>query len=543
MLRFSERFMDSVPSQDAGLHQIPLAGRGGLGDLVRDPGRLLTDPGDSLLRLIIDLVPHFVFAKNADGVFLFVNRAAAGYHGLTPEELVGRSELELNKNTEEVQRYLRDDRDVIASGAQKLIAQEPCTDPDGRVRYLQTIKVPFQVPGTGEDAVLGICIDITDQVCARNTLQEVDRRKDEFLAMLGHELRNPLSAIVNAVGLCRGGADPATNEWAHEVIARQSAQLGRLVDDLLDVARISRGTITLRKAPVDVAMVIARAAESVRQLFEQKSHRLDVSLAPGARPAVHGDAARLEQVFVNLLHNAAKYTEEGGLILISERYTGSDAIVTVRDNGVGISPEILPRVFELFAQADCSLDRVEGGLGVGLTIVRQIVELHGGAVTAESDGVGTGSRFMVRLPALGAPSADAPPAKAAQEPPTAKRRIVLVDDNEDTVRSLAGLLTRRGHEVQVAYDGPGGLAAAREFGPDVLLLDIGLPGFDGFELARRLRQDRFADALMIAISGYAQESDREQSRSAGFDYHLAKPVDLAELTRLLATTAHPARDG
>jgi signal transduction histidine kinase len=372
---------------------------------------------------------------------------------------------------------------------------------------------------------------VTDRTEA---LREADRRKDEFLAMLGHELRNPLSAIANAVQLIQENGDqPEAIELTRGIIARQTGNLRRIVDDLLDVARITRGRIELRRQWVDVVQIIGRAVESVRPLIKEKTHELDITLTDAGSLRVEADPARLEQCLVNLLINAAKYTPEGGRIEITCQHAGLEATITVRDNGIGIAPDVLPHVFDLFTQADRSLDRAQGGLGLGLNICRQLIELHGGTVSAHSDGLGRGAEFTIRLPALPEPEAGAaigsfPEARAAGLE-AIPRRILVVDDNRDTALTLSQLLNRRGHEVRTAYDGPGALKAAQDFKPDVFLLDLGLPGIDGYELARRLRSDGFADALLIAISGYAQASDQKESRAAGFDRHFAKPMEFGEL--------------
>ncbi len=381
-----------------------------------------------------------------------------------------------------------------------------------------------------------------------DALGEADRRKDEFLAMLGHELRNPLAAIGNAVQMIRNlGSEPGTVGWAHDIIERQSGNLRQIVNDLLDVARITRGRVGLRRQSVDVAQIIARAAEAVRPLFEAKSHELDIALAAAGRLRVEADPARLEQCIVNLLINAAKFTPERGRIALTEQHMGAQAVITVRDNGIGIEAGLLPEIFELFTQANQSLDRSEGGLGIGLNICRQLIALHGGTISAHSAGLGHGAEFTIRLPALRELEAGsaAPVPAASVTPDSSARRVLVVDDNLDTVRTLARMLSRRGHEVCMAYDGLGALKAAHDFKPDVFLLDLGLPGIDGYELARRLRAEGFAGALMIAISGYAQQSDREGSRAAGFDRHFAKPVEFPELLAAIrpASTASAANHG
>lgn len=375
-------------------------------------------------------------------------------------------------------------------------------------------------------------------------LRLADRRKDEFLAMLGHELRNPLSAIASAVRLWRD-ADGKTHdvELARTVIERQTGNLGRHVDDLLDVARVSQGKIELRRQPTDLGKIIERAIDAFRLQMEEKEEHLELSLSQDGEWQIDADPARIEQIVTNLLNNAVKYTPSGGHIRVSESYLGDDAIVTVTDDGSGIDPSVMPEIFELFTQADRSLHRVEGGLGIGLHLCRQLAELHGGSISARSEGLGRGAEFTLRLPAQHrTPAISDPPPVASPTVVEARRRILIVDDNKDTVRLLSRLLTRRGHEVLSAYDGLEALRSAEEFQPDVLLLDIGLPGLDGYELARRLRAQGFAHALIVAISGYAQDHDRELAREAGFDQHFAKPVDVDALLALIAVP-RPERGG
>ncbi len=358
--------------------------------------------------------------------------------------------------------------------------------------------------------------------------------------MLGHELRNPLSAIGNAVDLIHAvGTDAVKGKWAFGVLKRQTANLRRIVDDLLDVARVSRGRMELRRESVDVADVVARAVDSVRPLFLEKSHEPQITLPAREAVRLDADPTRIEQSVVNLLLNANKFTPEGRKIAVSAEVVGQDAVITVRDEGIGIAPEMLPYVFELFTQADRSLDRTQGGLGIGLHICRQIAELHGGTISATSAGLGQGAEFTMRLPGVHGAEAEVSsraPSEAALEQGAPVRRVLVVDDNVDSAQSLSWLLSQHGHSVSVAYDGPTALKAAHEFQPDVLMLDIGLPIIDGYELARRLRADGFPAALFIAISGYAQKSDIANSRAAGFDLHFAKPV---EFTDLLAAIRPP----
>lgn len=369
-------------------------------------------------------------------------------------------------------------------------------------------------------------------------LQEADRRKDEFLSMLSHELRNPLAPIYNAVRILGVHSHaPEEIERLREMIERQLGQMIRLVDDLLDISRITRGKIHLRKAPVDLAQVVSTAIEISQPLIAERGHELTVTL-PETPLRVYADATRLAQILSNLLNNAAKYTETAGRIdLIAEKVEG-EVCLRVCDTGIGISPEMLPRVFDLFLQAESSPDRSQGGLGVGLTLVRQLVELHSGTVEARSEGLGRGTEMVVRLPALpeSAP-ADVPGISGHQLPESGSGRrlkILIVDDNEDSAESMATLLRFSGHEARTAYDGLSALEEAQTFLPDMMLLDIGLPKLDGYEVARRLRQEPEGDRMMLlAMTGYGQEEDRRRSRDAGFDHHLVKPVDLDKLRGLL----------
>ena len=368
-------------------------------------------------------------------------------------------------------------------------------------------------------------------------IREADRHKDEFLAMLAHELRNPLAPLMNALHLLRpDGLDRAEAEQVRTVAERQVRHLARLVDDLLDVSRISTGKIQLRKGPVDLNATIARAVDSARLLIESRHHELTVSM-PDDPIFLEADAARLEQVVSNLLNNAAKYTEPGGKIELEAGREGDEASVRVRDTGIGIAPDLLPRVFDLFTQAERSLDRSQGGLGIGLTLVRRLVELHDGSVSVSSPGVGRGSEFTVRLPASPAPvdPNGEHPGPGTVPAETTPKRVLVVDDNEDGARLLARLLRASGHHAELAHDGPTALDAAIATPPDVVFLDIGLPGMDGFEVARRLRRlDGPNRALLVALTGYGREDDMRRSREAGFDLHMVKPVDPQALNDLLA---------
>lgn len=364
----------------------------------------------------------------------------------------------------------------------------------------------------------------------------LDNRKDEFLAMLGHELRNPLAPIANAVQLMRlhKGDDPVQQQ-ARDIIERQVGQLTRLVGDLLEISRINTGKIQITKDWIVVSSIIERAIETAHPLIAQRRHELSVSQPP--RPVwLHADAARLEQVVVNLLTNAAKYTEEGGHIWLSVQQEDDVMILRVRDTGVGIASELLPHVFDLFTQAERSLDRSQGGLGIGLCLVKRLMELHEGTVEVHSI-IGQETEFVVRLPVMLSftPPSQLPIAEISPSS-EARRRVLVVDDNVDSAETLAMLLEASGHDVQTAYNGQSGLEAALEYQPDMMLLDIGLPELNGYEVARRIRQHPLLKHMvLVAMTGYGQETDRQYSREAGFDHHLVKPANFDEVLSILAT--------
>jgi two-component system CheB/CheR fusion protein len=372
-------------------------------------------------------------------------------------------------------------------------------------------------------------------------LAEADRRKDEFLAMLAHELRNPLAPVLNSLYIMKQFADDAGMIGrARDMAERQVQHMARLLDDLLDVSRITRGKIMLRKETVELAVVIARAIETSQPLIDARNHRLAVTL-PRETLWLEVDVTRLAQVFSNLLNNAAKYTPNGGHIGLTVEASAGSAVVRVQDDGQGIAADLLPHVFDLFTQADGSLARSEGGLGIGLTLVKSLVERHGGCVAARSAGPGQGSEFVVRLPVLAqVPATPAEPGPGEPSPRrlSTNRRILVVEDNADAADSLAVLLRVCGHDVRTVHDGAAALEAAEAFRPEVVLLDIGLPRMDGYQVARRLReQSGTKTALLVAVTGYGQEEDRRRAAAAGFDAYMTKPADPIGLERLLAGSA------
>jgi signal transduction histidine kinase len=364
-------------------------------------------------------------------------------------------------------------------------------------------------------------------------LREADRRKDEFLATLAHELRNPLAPLRNALEILRiPESTPAMHEKAREMMQRQLAQMVRLVDDLLDVSRITTGKLAIRAMRLEVQASIRDGIETVRPYVESRKHTLDLQLASHA-VFVDGDRTRLAQVFANLVHNAAKYTEPGGHITVSLAQEGDEAVVRVRDSGIGLAAESLASIFDMFMQVDRSLEREQAGLGVGLTLSRQLVTLHGGTLVARSEGRGKGSEFVVRLPLAGEAAAS-PEAPVRRLHAAQKRRILLADDNIDFAASLAAVLEARGHDVRVTYDGAEALAAVPGFNPDFAFLDLGMPKVHGYEVARRMRDmPAMSQCVLVAVTGWGQEDDRRRAREAGFDRHLVKPVDPADIDTIL----------
>ena len=405
---------------------------------------------------------------------------------------------------------------------------------DGRERWIRAMgRTTYQ-----DDKPIrfdGITVDVTQRLAQAEALRAADRRKDEFLATLAHELRNPLAPLRNGLEIMRLAPDDAgAVARAREMMERQLAQMVRLADDLLDVSRITQGKLPLHRQRVDLGTVLRSAVETSGPLIDASGHLLELRI-PDVPVFVHGDTTRLAQVFANLLNNAAKYTPPGGRIEVAATECDDRAVVTVRDNGIGIAPAMLPRVFEMFTQLRPN-DSADGGLGLGLTIVERLVHMHDGTVEAHSKGEGQGSEFVVKLPCLRTPDAVETDASAPAPKPMA-RRILVVDDNHDSAFTLAMMLELMGHATETANDGLAALAAAERYRPDTILLDIGMPGLSGYDVARQLRQQPWAATItLIALTGWGQERDKQRSRDAGFDHHLVKPVEPAALQALLAVT-------
>ena len=500
-----------------------------------------------LLASIIESSDDAIVSKTLDGTIQSWNAGAERLFGHTAAQAIGRhislvippdrlaeenlivSKLKAGESIDhfETERVRADGRKIFVS-----LTISPLRDSQGNV--VGASKIVRDV--TERRVVEAERQRLTDELrTLAADLSEADRHKNEFLAMLAHELRNPLAPISNAAYALRmSGAEPDTVRSAADIVERQVWQLSRLVDDLLDVSRISRGRIELRRAVHDVEPIVQQAVEATRPMLDGMGHTLIVTL-PERRIFIDGDAARLAQVIANLLNNASKFTNPGGHVSLSVTEDGGSAVIRVRDDGIGIAAEHVPMVFDMFAQVDTSLERSRDGLGIGLTLVRTIIELHGGTVTASSAGPGRGSEFTVSLPLV------APPAQTEKRAPLAApagdgRRVLIVDDNVDGAESLALLLRFAGHTIEVAHDGNEALTVAEQFRPDVTLLDIGLPGLNGYEVCQRLRRTPWGRATtIVALTGWGQDEDRRRSSDAGFDTHLVKPVDPEALMQLLAS--------
>jgi signal transduction histidine kinase len=381
---------------------------------------------------------------------------------------------------------------------------------------------------------LAVQSDIEAELHQQRDWRDADRRKDEFLATLAHELRNPLAPIRQAALISKApGATDAQKRWSHDVIDRQVQHMSLLLDDLLDISRVTRGTLALRMQPTELSSIIDTAVETARPTIDAKRHVLSVEV-PAEPIQFTADPLRVAQVLSNLLTNAAKYTDPEGQIRLIARCEADSVIIRVADSGIGISAAALPRVFNMFSQVHSTTDRSEGGLGIGLALAQGLIELHGGTIEANSEGLGCGSEFTVRLPRRTTQAPVITPDRPTAVPGTARRRILIADDNRDSAETLAALLRMEGHEVTSVHDGPVALSAFIDVKPDVALLDIGMPGLTGYEVARKMRQSASGASLtLIAITGWGQDIDKERAYAAGFDHHLTKPVDPHRLAELL----------
>jgi PAS domain S-box-containing protein len=502
------------------------------------------------LRSIFEAIGDGVALLDARGAVLEANAALSKVLGKRASELVGQMVSELLPGGPEVRDVFRDAlqnrrRESLtfeSDGRWLRVTCDPVKDGPGGVAIFTDVTGSRRAQEEREHAAAERR-RLEDELRRKlDQLQLADRRKDEFLAMLAHELRNPLAAITAGMQTLGevGSMEPHPVKL-RAIILRQVGVLTRLVDDLLDVSRITRGKVELRKAPFDAVEAVRNAVTTVRQDIDERRHTLELAL-PSEPLWVNGDATRIEQVVWNLLSNAAKYTEPGGRIRVSLERRANEAAIRIRDTGIGIPPGMLEGIFELFAQLDQSAARTRGGLGVGLTLVRSLVTMHGGTVRARSEGAGKGTEFEVRLPAL----AEAPAAASAREEPAEQgkhARLLLIEDNPDIGETLRDLLEVLGHRVDLASDGIRGVQMALALKPDAALVDIGLPGIDGYEVAQRLRADPIGrEMLLVALTGYGRPEDREKALEAGFDAHLVKPVDPEDLTSLIGELSARRRE-
>ena len=489
----------------------------------------------ALLAAIVASSDDAIVSKTLDGTILTWNAGAERLFGFSAREAVGQPiTLVIPPDLHE------EERSILArlrTGERLEHFETIRITKDGKRIDVSLTVSPLRDAYGRIYGASKVARDITQRKQAEAALRDVDRRKDEFLAILAHELRNPLAPIRNSLHILRlTSPQDAVGEHVGDMMERQVNHMVRLVDDLLEVSRITSGKIELRRERIDLAAVVRSSVETSRPLIEAVGHQLSVTFTPEPL-MVEGDPVRLAQVFANLLNNAAKYTDPGGHIWISTGRDGKWAAVSVRDTGAGISSDMLPRVFDLFAQSEHLSERSQGGLGIGLTLVKSLLEMHGGSVEAFSEGPGCGSEFVVRLPLAAVPAIEVPKARPREVPAPNlhARRVLIVDDNQDAAESMGILLKLLGADVQVVYSGPEALDLLPAYRPSAILLDIGMPGMDGHEVARRVRQlPEFRDIMLIALSGWGQEEDRRRSKEAGFDYHLIKPADVNALQSLLA---------
>ena len=490
----------------------------------------------ALLRAISDTSADIIFAKDAKGCMRFANPAALALIDKPLDQVLGQTDAQFLADKEAARTIMENDRRIMQTGVAEEV-EEPVRSPNGDEKTWLSFKIPYRDENNRIIGLLGISRDITDRKRGEQKLLEDSHRKDDFLAMLAHELRNPLAPITTAAQLLAlFAADEQRVRQAAQVISRQAAHMVGLVDDLLDVSRVTRGLIELQKDEVDIKSVATDAIEQVRPLIESRKHELIIRMT-AAHVLVQGDRTRLVQAIANLLNNAAKYTLPGGHITLALDADEGQVRLCVTDDGAGISSELLPRVFELFIQGERTPDRAQGGLGLGLALVRSVIGMHGGTASAHSGGPGTGSVFTITLPRLAgnrkAPACQSPSDRLVRAGRSLS--IMIVDDNVDAARSLANLLEAFGHAVLVRNNAFEALEAVAEARPDVFILDIGLPGMDGYELARRLRaQADLAGSTLIALTGYGQASDRDSAMAAGFDHHFVKPVTIDRLIAVLA---------
>ncbi|HSU42166.1 MAG TPA: ATP-binding protein, partial [Polyangiaceae bacterium] len=490
-----------------------------------------------LLNSLLFSIPDAIYFKDARGRFIRTNQPMAERLGLSdPREAVGKTGFELPSHQAALAVHQQDE-EVVQTGVAQHYKLEKRERPDGAVEWDLVSRLPLTDKASRIVGIIGIFRNVTQEKLAEEKIQDSVRRRDEFLAMLSHELRNPLGAIVSATALLKRTANRVLGEHSKllSILERQSQQMARLLDDLLEVSRVTQDKIELRRSVLDLRPVVKDAVDATRSLMESRGLNFSVELDP--EPLyVDGDPARLQQIQVNLLNNAAKYTPQGGHVVLHAGREDGHVTIRVRDDGVGLPKDMLDSAFDLFVQSRRTLDRARGGLGIGLTLVRGLVTKHGGSVSARSDGEGKGSEFVVRLP-LASPPADCAPEE--QQPASRPvlphgSKIVIIEDNADSREMLCDLLTDAGFDCKSSDNGAAGLALIEEFEPAAAIVDIGLPGIDGLELARRVRAaSKNPNLYLIALTGYGQRADRALALEAGFNEHVVKPVDLANLERLL----------
>jgi signal transduction histidine kinase/CheY-like chemotaxis protein len=508
--------------------------------------------GDTEFQGLLEALPGAVYTCDANGLITYFNEQALDLWGRAPKlndpidrfcgslKLFAADGTAIPRDQCWMARTLKEGREY--NGCEIVVER-----PNGQRRTVMAHANPIRDGSGTICGAVNVMVDITDRNQAEGVLKTADysktaeRSKNEFLAILAHELRNPLAPIRTAVQILnREVALAADSQWALSAIERQVRQMARLIDDLVDVARITSDRLDLRRERVDLAEVLRSAVETSSTLLKAGGQEFTMAV-PEESIYLDADPIRLAQAVSNLLSNAAKYTECGGRIWLNAERRGGDAVITVRDTGVGISPALLSHIFEMFTQGEQSRARTLGGLGIGLTLVKRLIEMHGGTVFAESGGQDLGSTFVIRLPAV-VSDAEQPHSEDSGAMSTSSLRTLIVDDNRDAADSLAMLLRITGNEIRTAYDGLEALQAAKEFQPDVVLLDIGLPKMDGHEVAQQLRREPWGQRMcLIAVTGWSDETDRAKSRAAGFDHHLVKPLDIAHLARLLDAVERPPR--
>ena len=491
-----------------------------------------------LLNSLLANVPDAIYFRGADGRFIRVNDAMAARVGKEPKALVGKTPFDILPQESALALH-EQDRRVLATGEPQHYRLERTTGKDGTDEWALVTRTPLQDRSNAVVGVVAISRDVTKQRRAEERVQQDVVRRDQFLAMLSHELRNPLGAVVTATALLKDGEGvPPSKAKLLTILERQSQQMARLLDGLLEVSRVTQNKIVLRRRSVDLGTVARDAADAIRSTMAERGLDFTMSL-DNAPMLVHGDPARLLQVQVNLLGNAAKYTPKGGKVHFDVHREDGHAIIRVKDDGLGIPEEMQDAIFDLFVQSRRTLDRSEGGLGVGLTLVRSLVDMHDGTVSCTSEGLGKGSEFVVRIPITTTQHTRAAPSTLRMHLPKGAR-VVVIEDNEDSRDLLCQLLARAGFECHSAPDGRSGLELIERIKPDAAIIDVGLPELDGFAIARRIRAEaRYGHVSLVALTGYGQAADRLHALEAGFDEHLVKPIDSATLLQVLAGGTPP----